>query len=166
MADERKRIGFVDYRLENFHANVYLKIVRQDLAERGFTVAGCSALDQEEGRRWADKNGVPFFDTVEALDKVVDCYMVLAPSNPELHLELCQKVFPYSKPTYVDKTFAPSLATARTIFDLADRCQASIQTTSALRYTAVQFFVAQVGPRLPVSLTFLSFSSSCPRALV
>ncbi len=133
-----RRIGFVDFRLENFHANVYLKAVREDLAPHGFSVAGCLALDEADGRAWAARNQVPWFADPAELDRHVDCYAVLAPSNPEVHLDLCRMVFPFGKPTYVDKTFAPDLATARRIFALADRHRTPVQTSSALRYTNVQ----------------------------
>ena len=132
------RIGFVDYKLENFHANVFLKAFRTQLKQRGATVSGCHALDEEGGRTWAKKNDVPYFDDPTQLNAAVDAYMILAPSNPEKHLELCQRVFQFGKPTYVAKTFAPDLATARTIFDLADKHNVPVQTTSALRYTNVQ----------------------------
>jgi hypothetical protein len=49
-----------------------------------------------------------------------------APSTPETHLELCQAVLPFGKATYVDKTFAPDLATAREIFALADQHAAAV----------------------------------------
>lgn len=140
-----KRIGFVDYKLENYHANVFLKAFRGSLKERGWTVAGATALDGEDGRAWGKKNDVPYFDSAEELNEAVDAYMVLAPSNPELHLQLCEKVFPFGKPTYVDKTFAPDLATARIIFALADEHKTPVQTTSALRYTNVQEHVKEVG---------------------
>ncbi|NKB69577.1 MAG: hypothetical protein GKR89_21110 [Candidatus Latescibacteria bacterium] len=140
-----KRIGFVDNNLENFHANVFLRHIRQDLANRGYTVAGCLALQEQEGRTWAATNDVPYYTTIAELDQAVDCYMVLAPSNPETHLELCQLVLPQSKTTYVDKTFAPDVATARSIFALADQYSAAVQTTSALRYTAVQQQARQSG---------------------
>jgi predicted dehydrogenase len=133
-----KRIGFVDNKLENFHANVFLKAYRNQLKARGWTVAGCYALDAADGRAWATKNDIPYFETPEQLNEQVDAYMILAPSNPELHLPLAEKVFPFGKTTYVDKTFAPDLATAKKIFDLADRHNTAIQTTSALRYTNVQ----------------------------
>lgn len=133
-----KRIGFVDYKLDNFHANVFLKAFRTQLKDRGAVVAGCTALEEDDGRAWATKNDVPYFDDAAQLNAAVDCYMVLAPSNPEKHLELCQRVFQFGKPTYVDKTFAPDLATAQTIFELADRHDVPVQTTSALRYTNVQ----------------------------
>ena len=132
------RIGFVDNKLENFHANVFLKAFRDPLKERGAVVAGCTALEEDEGRAWATKNDVPYFEDPTQLNGAVDAYMVLAPSNPEKHLELCQRIFQFGKPTYVDKTFAPDLATAQTIFRLADKHNVPVQTTSALRYTNVQ----------------------------
>ncbi len=140
-----RRIGFVDFKLDNFHANIYLKHARGALAERGFEVTGCYALDADGGRAWAAKNGVRYCNNVAELNEIVDCYCVLAPSNPELHLELCKQVFPFSKPTYVDKTFAPDVAVAREIFALADAHGVPMQTTSALRYTSVQTKVAQIG---------------------
>ena len=106
-----KRIGFVDYKLENYHANVFLKAYRGPLQARGWTVAGCWALDADNGRAWAAHNDVPWFESAERLNEHIDAYMVLAPSNPELHLRLCESVFPFGKTTYVDKTFAPDLAT-------------------------------------------------------
>lgn len=140
-----KRIGFVDDNLENYHANVYLKLLRNDLKDRGFTVDGCFGTQQSSGREWAEKNGVPYFSDVRALNDAVDYYMILAPSNPETHFDLCQKVFPFGKPTYVDKTFAPNLAIAKRIFALADKHKIPMQTTSALRYTEVQNYVNSVG---------------------
>jgi predicted dehydrogenase len=140
-----KRIGFVDNNLENFHANVYLSAVRNELLNRGYEVSGCTALMADAGRVWAGKNKVPYFDSVEQLDHSVDYYVVLAPNNPETHLELCSQVLPMGKTTYVDKTFAPDLVTAQTIFALADRYGTAMQTTSALRYTNVQTYVDEVG---------------------
>lgn len=145
MADSAKRIGFVDYRLDNFHANVYLKIVRNELAGRGYAVAGCTAMKAKDGRVWAEQNGVPYFDDLAEMDRNVDVYMILAPSNPEVHLDLCQRILPFGRTTYVDKTFAPDLKTAERIFALADRHRCAMQTTSALRYTNVQAHVREIG---------------------
>ena len=140
-----KRIGFVDFDLENYHANVYIAAFRKELAERGAVVTGCHALKTEEGRAWAKKNEVPYFGRMKDLDQQVDCYAILAPSNPEVHLHLCKMVFPFGKTTYVDKTFAPDRKTAKKIFALADKCGVSMQTTSALRYTNVQQYVKECG---------------------
>ena len=145
MAEPIKRIGFVDYKLDNFHANIYLKILRSELMERGFVVGGCTAVRAKEGRAWAEQNGLPYFPDAAAMNPHVDFYAVLAPSNPEVHLELCRQVLPFGKPTYVDKTFAPDLRTAQRIFELADRHRTAVQTTSALRYTNVQAFAREAG---------------------
>ncbi|MFT5090776.1 MAG: hypothetical protein ACI8PG_005157, partial [Planctomycetota bacterium] len=47
-----QRIGFVDFNLENFHADVYLKLLRGELATRGFDVAGATALEEEPSKVW------------------------------------------------------------------------------------------------------------------
>jgi predicted dehydrogenase len=148
MAEKGKRIGFVDFQLENYHANVFLEALRNDLKWREFDVAGCTAMDEAGGRTWAQKNEVPYYATPAELNKAVDFYMVLAPSNPEVHLALCKMVLPFKKPAYVDKTFAPDLKTAKKIFSLAAKYKAKIQTTSALRYTNVQAHVAEMGQAL------------------
>lgn len=133
-----RRIGFVDDNLENFHANTFLQLARGPLQPRGFVIAGCTGLNEAAGRAWADKNSVPYMTDVKALDAAVDAFMVLAPSTPGTHLELSRRVAPFRKPTYVDKTFAPDLATARKIFAVADEFQTALQSTSVLRYTNVQ----------------------------
>ena len=146
LAPERRRIGFVDLNLDNYHANVFLQALRGPLESRGFIVAGATGTKVAESRAWAEKNRVPFFENDEALNDAVDYFMVLAPSNPEVHLDLCQRVLRFKKPTYVDKTFAPDYATAQKIFALADEHGTPIQTTSALRYTNVQDEVRKLAP--------------------
>jgi predicted dehydrogenase len=144
-AQNANRVGFVDDNLDNFHSRTYLRILRSELKDRGFVIAGATALQAESSRRWADENKVPYFDSVKRLNEVVDYFAVLAPSNPQVHLDLCQKVLPLGKTTFVDKTFAPDATTAEKIFELADKHQVSMQTSSALRYTAVQEYVTKAG---------------------
>jgi hypothetical protein len=140
-----KRIGFVDNKLDNYHANTYLAILRDQLKDRGYTVTACTAMDEAGGRAWAEAKGVPYFSDLERMNESVDHYVVLAPSNPELHLELCRRVLPFGKTTYVDKTFAPDVKTARAIFQLADKHGVAMETTSALRYSNVQDEVGKLG---------------------
>ena len=154
-----KRIGFVDYRLDNYHAEVYLKALRGPLASRGYEVTGATAVEDEVSRAWAVERDVPYYRSVSELNQFVDCYVILAPSSPELHLEMCQEVLPFGKTTFVDKTFAPDELTARAIFALADACGAPIQTTSALRSTAVQAFVRDL-PSPVQSMTVFSSGTS------
>ena len=146
VASKGPRIGFVDLNLDNYHASVFLQALRGPLEARGFVVAGATGTKQSESRAWAEKNKVPFFETEAALNDAVDFFMVLAPSNPEVHLDLCRRVLPFSKPTYVDKTFAPDYSTAQKIFALADEHGTPIQTSSALRYTNVQGEIRKSDP--------------------
>ena len=101
-----------------------------------------TALKVPEGRRWASKNEVRYVDRIEGLADLADCFMVLAPDNSEVHVELCEGVFPMARPTFVDKTFAPDLASARKLFELAEQHGTPVQSSSALRYTNVQAEVA------------------------
>ncbi len=133
-----KRIGFVDDDLDNFHARVYLEAVRGPLKERGFVVSGATALQHDKSRAWAEKYKLPYFENPAELDKVVDVYAILAPSTPATHEDLCKMILPFGKTTFVDKTFAPDAAAAGRLFALADRHKVALQTSSALRYTAVQ----------------------------
>ncbi|MEX0777549.1 MAG: Gfo/Idh/MocA family oxidoreductase [Phycisphaeraceae bacterium] len=140
-----KRIGYVDLDLDNFHAKTFLNVLRDKLADRGCQIVGGTALEHEPSRRWAGEMNLPYFDDIAQLDAQVDGYIILAPNNPELHLKLCEMTFPFGKPTYVDKTFAPDLATAQAIFTLADKHGVPVQTASALRFTNVQERVAELG---------------------
>lgn len=153
-----KRIGLVDYQLDNFHARVYLAAVRGALAQRGYEIAGATAWDCDASRCWADKNEVPYFDTTEELARNVDFFMVLAPANPELHLEMCMQVLPFGKPTFVDKTFAPNFTVAQQIFEIAAVNNTPIQSTSALRTSNVQDVLAKT----PEALRSLFITASGP----
>lgn len=144
MSQSPLRIGFVDYQLENFHANVFLKAYRQDLPETHAVVAGCWGMDPEVGQAWARANDVPWYDSVRKLASQVDAFMILAPSNPEHHWPLVKKVASFGKPIYLDKPSAPDARTLGRIFNYADKHDVSLQTTSALRYTAVQQKAAEL----------------------
>jgi hypothetical protein len=152
------RLGLVDHNLDNFHANVYLRAFRGELANRGFTVAGATAIEEAASRKWAEANRIPYYDHVAELASHVDAFLILAPSNPETHLPLCESVFPHGKISFVDKTFAPDLATAKQIFALADRHGVAMQTTSALRTTNVQPRLRELD--VPVSTLFVSAGGS------
>jgi predicted dehydrogenase len=142
-----KRIGYIDHRLDNFHANVYLDLLRGDLKARGWEVAKCWAMDETGGRQWAAEKNVPYVANVQEMSDC-DALVVLAPSTPEVHLDLAKLAFPLRKPTYVDKTFAPDLKTAKRIFALADKHRVPVITSSALRCAAsLNRTVAELGGR-------------------
>ena len=138
-----KRIGFVDDTCDNFHSRVYLEAMRGPLKDRGYVVAGATSLQHEKSRAWAAKNNLEYFESPAALDKAVDVFAILAPSTPQTHEELCNLILPFGKTTFVDKTFAPDAATAERIFKKANQHKVALQTSSALRYTAVQKSVSR-----------------------
>jgi len=128
----KKRIIFLDYDLNNYHANTFRDLLKCDLADSGYVLAGCRALNVESGREWAEKSGVPFLDEDDEVQ--VDGVAVLAPSNPEVHAKLVQEACRFRAPIYVDKTFAPTVEEADAIFRMADVAGVPLFTTSALRY--------------------------------
>jgi len=141
MGRATKRIGIVDHELDNFHANTYLSAIRGALAERGYDIVGATATSSAAGRHWAGGKDVRYYESVAELAADVDFFMILAPSDPQMHFSMCEQVLPFGKPTFVDKTFAPSVEVAKSIFALADSYSVPIQTTSALRTTDVQQYV-------------------------
>jgi hypothetical protein len=133
-----KSIAFIDHDIENWHANTFARLIKE--SGREFRLAGVFANVKDKAAAWARRQDVPCVDSIADLQGLADCVMILAPSNPEVHLDLCREGFRLGKPTYVDKTFAPDLRTAEEIFSLADQAGIPVESTSVLRYTAVQEF--------------------------
>ena len=137
-----KKIGFVDYYISEWHANHYPEWIQQANEDLGtdFQVAyawaelDVSPLDQVTTAQWCENFGVERCSTIEELCEKSDYIIVLAPSNPEKHLQYAEKVLPFGKRTYIDKTFAPDYATAKKIFDLGEKYNAPFFSSSALRY--------------------------------
>lgn len=137
-----KKIGFVDYYISEWHANNYpawIKSACEKLGvglEVGYVWAEqyVSPVDGRNTDEWCAEFGAQKCDTLEELCERADYVLVLAPSNPEKHLEYAKVVLKYKKNTYIDKTFAPDYATAKAIFDIAAEYGTNFFSSSALRY--------------------------------
>ena len=129
-------IGFIDLHLDEWHANNYPAWIREIPGEHKIAYAWgeSDAPTGRSNREWCGEFGVTLCDTLEEVCEKSDAIFILAPSNPEVHLAFAQRVLPYGKPTYMDKTFAPDLPTAREIFRLAKEYGTPLFSTSALRY--------------------------------
>ena len=157
-----KKIGFVDYYISEWHANHYPEWIAQANEALGtdYQVAyawaelDVSPLDQVTTDQWCEKFGVERCASIEELCEKSDCIIVLAPSDPEKHLQYAQKVLPFGKRTYIDKTFAPNYEIAKQIFDLGEKYDAPFFSSSALRYAEE---LKGVGP---VKSMFLTASGS------
>lgn len=137
-----KTIGFIDYYMSNWHANnypVWIKEACADMNEQ-YKVAYAWAEQDVSPRdgittdEWCAKFGVQRCGTIEELCERSDCIMILAPADADRHLTYAKAAFPFGKPTFVDKTFAPDLATAKEIFALGQAHRTPFFSTSALRY--------------------------------
>lgn len=135
-----KKIGFVDYRIDEWHANNYPGWIDEASKALGldYKVSYAYASENAPGGRtteeWCRDFGVTRCESIEELCEKSDVILVLAPSNPETHLAFAEAVLPFGKPTYIDKTFAPDTETAVKIFELADRYHTPLFSSSALRY--------------------------------
>lgn len=129
-----KNIVFLDYDLNNYHANTFRNLLRNELADRGFTICGCHALNPDSGRTWARESEIPYIEDISSLGESVDGVAVLAPSNPEVHVTLVEMACRFKSPIYVDKTFALSINEVDEMFRLADQAGVPIFSSSALRF--------------------------------
>ena len=132
------KIGFIDYYLDEWHANNYPQFFRQ--WTEGCEVAyAWGQIDKPDGltsKEWGEKYGVQVLSTMEEVIEKSDVLVVLSPDNPEKHVELCRLPLASGKPTYIDKTFAPTLAEAKQIFAMAEAGNTPCYSSSALYYAS------------------------------
>lgn len=136
-----KKIGFVDFFIDEWHSNNYIPWINELCKQYGYDFEVSYAWAQMptyEGKMstadWCEKNGITQCETIDELCEKSDYIMILAPANPETHLEYAKSVLKYKKNTYIDKTFAPDLKTAEEIFKIGKEYGTPFFSTSALRY--------------------------------
>ena len=135
-----KKIGIIDYFIDEWHSNTYLPLFEKASKALGvdYKIVYAYAEVEQAGKMltddWCAKNNVIRCQTIEELCEKSDNILILAPANPETHLKYAKLALPYGKTTYIDKTFAPDLATAKEIFAIAEKYNTKIFTSSALRY--------------------------------
>ena len=139
-----KTIGFIDYYLSEWHANNYPIWIKEVCEKNGYDFEvkyawaemDVSPLDNVTTDEWCASFGVEKCNSIEELCEKADYILVLAPSDPEKHLGYAKEVLKYKKNTYIDKTFAPDYATAKEIFDIAEKYGTKFFSTSALRFAS------------------------------
>lgn len=134
------KIGFIDYYLDEWHANNYPKLLGDVSGGEMEVVCAYALIDGPDGRRttdqWCADMGIARAYSIEEVIEKSDALIVLSPDNCEMHEQLCQLPLRSGKPTYVDKTFAPDGETARRIFAIAQESGTPCYSTSALRYAS------------------------------
>ena len=140
-----KKIGLIDYYIDNWHASnlpTWLKDVKNGeykicYAWGSYPLDGKleGFADRMPAQTWCDEHDVELCSSPEEVIAKSDVLMVLCPNNPELHEELCRLPLASGKRTYVDKTFAPDVATAKRIFAMAEAGNTPMFSSSALRFS-------------------------------
>ncbi|MBQ4631532.1 MAG: Gfo/Idh/MocA family oxidoreductase [Clostridia bacterium] len=134
-----KKIGFIDYYLDEWHANNYPEFIKVQ-GNGEFEVAYAWAkIDSPlpggmTSKEWSEKYGITVLESLDELLKKSDYIVVLSPDNPEMHEELCSLALKAKKNTYIDKTFAPDKKTAVRIFEMAQSYGTKCYSSSALFY--------------------------------
>lgn len=133
----KKKIGFIDLFIDEWHANHYPDWFRKARRAEEFELGLAWERAPFENRRpleaWCRDFGMTPARSIEEVVEKSDAVCVLAPANPEVHLELADHALRSAKPVYVDKPFADSLRTAKEIFDIAEKYGTPLMSTSALR---------------------------------
>ena len=160
-----KKIGFLDFFLDEWHANNYPGWIRSNIAAKNRQIELAYAyaeVDKPGGLttgQWCEKHQVEAVSSIEELVSKSDYLIILSPDHPEHHERLAQLPLQSGKPIYMDKTFSPDLAAGKRMFDRAEQYDTPMFSSSALRFAEqlAQYpnekvnaqsieFIASVGP--------------------
>ncbi len=145
-----KTIGFIDYYLDEWHANNYPAWIKEH-SEGEFEVRYAYAPVESphagsiSNAEWAKQHGVELLDSIDEVVEKSDCIIVLSPDNCEMHYELSEKALKTGKRVYIDKTFADDRETAEKIFRIAEENGTPCFSSSALRFSDKYAVIAKEG---------------------
>ncbi|WP_130837771.1 hypothetical protein [Lachnoclostridium sp. Marseille-P6806] len=132
------KLGFIDYFLDEWHANHYPAWIRELSGGEIETAYAWALRDAPSGglttTAWCEAFGAVRCETQEELIGNSDGILILAPDNCELHESLSRLALRSGKPVYVDKTFSPDAAAARRMFAAAETSGTPCWSASALRF--------------------------------
>ena len=145
-----KKIGFIDYFIDEWHANNYPKMVANAALGKDFQISLAWEDTTPAGKKplaeWCAALGVGQAKSIEQVVAECDCLVVLSPDNPEHHERLADLPLKSGKPVYMDKPFSLELAAARRLFAKAEKHRTPLMSSSALRFgTQIQEAVAAHG---------------------
>lgn len=137
-----KKIGFIDYYLDEWHAVNYPAWIKEAAQRLGlayaidYAWAECehSPVTGGSTAEWCARYGVKACGSMEELCGSSDAIVILSPDHAENHLRYARTALRYGKPVYIDKTFAPTLTEAKEIFSIAGRFGTPVCSSSALRF--------------------------------
>lgn len=132
------KIGFIDYYLDEYHANHYPAWLRESSGENIEILAWAETGSPFPGGlttgEWCEKYGARQLESIREVCEAADSIIILAPDDPDRHMAYAQEVFPFGKPVFVDKTFAVDAGEARRIIALGERLGTPFFSSSSLRF--------------------------------
>jgi len=135
----KTKIGFIDYHIDNFHANKYPDFISESPNGGDFEITlAWEEQPKPDGKPlddWCKEMNIAKAGSIEQVVDECDAIFVLSPDNPERHEDLADLPLKSGKPVYVDKTFAPDCAAAKRMIDKAVAHNTPMFSTSALRYS-------------------------------
>ena len=86
---EKLKIGFIDYYLDEWHANNYPQMIKE-LSNGKYEVAyAYGKIDSPIGGmtnlEWSEKNNIALLDSIQEVVDKSDRLIVLSPDNPEMN---------------------------------------------------------------------------------
>jgi predicted dehydrogenase len=133
-----KTIGFIDYYLDEWHANMYPNWIRAASKGEWEVTLAWEETAKPGGKpidAWCAAQNVRQAASLKQVVEECDALIVLSPDNMERHEALADLPLRSGKPVYVDKTFAPTVAAARRMFAKAKRYGTPLCSSSALRFS-------------------------------
>lgn len=129
------KIGFLEYQLTNSHFKKFHSLLTGELGKGEVSIVAVDELSStDEGRQWAAANNVRYCDTPQEVVAQSDALLVLAPNNPEKHLEVAVPALTSGKPVFIDKMLAASPDHAEEIILLAKKSNTPLMSSSSLRF--------------------------------
>lgn len=149
-----KKIGFIDYYIDEWHANNYPQMICDSSYGDKFQVTLAWDEITPEGKKpiddWCNEQGVAKASSIEQVVNECDCIVVLSPDNVEHHERLATLPLASGKPVYIDKPFAPSLEVGRRMVERAKAHNTPLMSSSALRFdSTVENAIKQIGDQKP-----------------
>ena len=135
-----KTVGFIDYYLDEWHANKYPAWIKEQSGGEFEVKYAYAAIEPKDAgkisnREWAESKGITLVDTIGELLEKSDCIVILAPDDPQMHYELAKDALATGKPVFIDKTFAENGSDAERIFAAAKSSGSPCYSSSALRFS-------------------------------
>lgn len=137
------KLAFIDHHLDNFHADTFLRLLR----ETGRTDLEVVAWESDpHSPDWCERNGVTRAASMLDAADAADVLCLLAPDDIGCHAAWAAELLPLGKPTVFDKILSHDLAEAEQIVALAEAHRTRIFSASALRYAVeVEDLASTVG---------------------